>query len=83
MIKYLRKFAPTHKIALICTKAEGLFDETLIQDEIGKLAIDKVFVCSGSTGEGIFEILNFIDSQVPIEAKENLKKLKQDRVRKF
>lgn len=49
MVKYLRKFG-NRKIVLACTKAEKMFDESLIQDEISRLGVEKVFVCSGQTG---------------------------------
>jgi predicted GTPase len=48
--------------------------------EVAKLGIGKVFVTSSRNGTGIFEILEYINSVIPTQQKEDLAKLKKLRV---
>lgn len=65
MIKYLRKFSKHQNLVIACNKSEKMLDESQYMQELARMGVEENFFCSALTGEGVFQILNYIDKSIP------------------
>ena len=54
-------------------------DEVEVMNEVGKLGFKEVMYTSGEHGDGVLELMQYIDGCIPKDMKERLERMKERR----